>query len=309
MTGKILVTGSSGFVGKEVIRELKEGNYSYVITHRKKSEVHIEKKNSIEFDLSSEKNNLGLSKDISTIIHCAGIAHGKSHKESDIYAYNYRGTKKLLDAAIDAKISHFIFLSSVSVYGLDSCNDIVKISEDIKPKNAYGRSKLDAENYIINKCSMHNIKYTILRLPLIFGKDAPGNFGKIIKLAKLRIPVPFGQIVNNRSMVYINNLADFLVNRCVTKHHENEIILFEDKIILSTADIINLTRKYMNSNIQNLNFNEKFLSIFFSIFLGKKIKDQLFGDLVFSTSSQVERGWTPKYNKHSAFKEMLDSGL
>ncbi|MEQ6389253.1 NAD-dependent epimerase/dehydratase family protein [Bacillaceae bacterium S4-13-58] len=189
---KILITGKNSYVGMSLEKWL--GNYpkSYLI------------------DSISLRNDDWKEKDFSgydVVLHVAGIAHIKETKENeDLY---YKVNRDLaFEVAQKAKVEgvmQFIFLSSMSVYGIES--GVINQDTPAKPKSNYGKSKLQAEE-LISVLEVECFKVAILRPPMIYGKGCKGNY---IRLANIAVKTPiFPDIDNKRSMIYIDNLSEFI---------------------------------------------------------------------------------------------------
>jgi nucleoside-diphosphate-sugar epimerase len=169
----ILLTGSTGFLGKIILRHLSKSNkicglsrngsdYNYFL------EKHVPKFN-LQFDL---------------VIHAAGKAHNRSKEpqdKSEFHVVNVIGTQNLLEGLVKSGIpKYLVFISSVSVYGKDFGGGIDE-NAPLLAKNPYGLSKIQAEQISLDWCKKHNVICTILRLPLLVGKNPPGNLGAMIK--------------------------------------------------------------------------------------------------------------------------------
>jgi len=171
----VLLTGSSGFLGKIIKDHLTLNRFNIITLSRScKSDVVC--------DLS-EQNPL-LTNGIDTVIHAAGKAHSvpKSRNEAQEFSdVNVRGTKNLLLGLEKVSLpKQFIFISSVSVYGLEM-GELINEEAPLLAKDPYGLSKIAAEQSIIDWCTQNNVIYTILRLPLLVGENPPGNLGAMIK--------------------------------------------------------------------------------------------------------------------------------
>lgn len=170
----------------------------------------------INCDLS-ECRDLQLA-DFNFIVHCASKAHvvpRNSEEASEFFAVNVGGTANLLRALEPntAEIKKFIFISSVAVYGVASGINVDEKSP-LLAKDAYGKSKMQAEKIIIDWCTEKKIPYYILRLPLIAGKNAPGNLGAMVKGIKRGIYLRIGAGAARKSMVLAADLAVFLPRIC-----------------------------------------------------------------------------------------------
>jgi nucleoside-diphosphate-sugar epimerase len=190
---KILITGSSGFVGREIYAHLSKNND--VSTLNRKSGTY-------QTDLSKKKPYFGRHFDI--VIHCAGLAH--QNESLKHFLVNVNGTKNLL-GALEANLpSQFVFISTIAVYGAKTGN-LLNEDTPILASDSYGMSKIQAEAEVVQWCAYNNVKLTILRLPLVVGKNAPGNLKDMIRAIRgnYYFNVAGGQA--RRSMVIVNDIA------------------------------------------------------------------------------------------------------
>jgi nucleoside-diphosphate-sugar epimerase len=171
MVNHILVTGANGFLGSNIFKELSTDSIKSL--GRRNCDYNIDLVRSIPiFDSSFD-----------LVIHCAGAAHfmQKNDIEDNIFFnVNVIGTTNLLKGLAKSNIpKYFVFISSVSVYGLSYG---VNITEDCQllAKDSYGLSKVETELLVRNWCEENNVVCTILRLPLIVGSNPPGNLGAMI---------------------------------------------------------------------------------------------------------------------------------
>lgn len=167
----IVITGHSGFLGKEIKKAFD--SKSYCTLGRSNSDIIC--------DLILDIPKII---DCETIIHSAGMAHFVPVNDADKQKFidtNVIGTENLLKGLEIFGIPRkFVFISSVSVYGLNYGIEIDEESE-LNSSDPYGKSKIEAETLIINWCIKYNVKFTILRLPLVIGSKPPGNLGSMIK--------------------------------------------------------------------------------------------------------------------------------
>lgn len=168
----ILLTGSNGFLGKIILKELYRTNNIYTLS-RTNSDFN--------FDLS--KNIPFFNKSFDLIIHCAGKAHQIPKNKLDVKSFldvNVNGTINLLKGlAFNNMPKYFIFISSVSVYGMIE-GDLISEDAPLLATDPYGFSKIQGEEIISNWCNKNNIICTILRLPLIVGDNPKGNLSNMI---------------------------------------------------------------------------------------------------------------------------------
>lgn len=178
-----------------------------------------------------------------TVYHVAGIAHSDNGKISEekkqlYYAVN---TDLTIETAKKAKadgVKQFIFMSSAIVYG-DSApigkKKVITKDTPVSPANCYGDSKVQAENGI-RPLEDENFKVVILRPPMIYGKGSKGNYPTLSKLAQ-KLPV-FPYIQNERSMLYIENLTEFV--RLMVENEESGTFWPQNAEYSSTAELVKL---------------------------------------------------------------------
>ena len=141
------------------------------------------------------------------VFHVAGIAHDVKGKQNEgLYmAVNRDLAVETAEKAKNSGVKQFIFMSSMSLY--ENCKGNITADTPYSAKSPYGKSKLQADEKI-REMSDENFKVAVLRPPMIFGKDCKGNFPRLVSLA-LKTPL-FPKIENKRSMLYIENLSEFV---------------------------------------------------------------------------------------------------
>lgn len=196
----ILLTGSSGFFGKEILRN--NTIYSVFTLNRKIGDY--------KYDLS--KSIPDFDKYFDIVIHNAGKAHymAKSNIEKESFLQvNVKGTNNLLKGLENKIPSQFVFISSVAVYGLDSGQDISEGSP-LLAHDPYGMSKIIAEKLVTDWCFQNNVICTILRLPLLVAKSPPGNLGDMHKAIKRGYYFNIASGSARKSMVLAEDVARFI---------------------------------------------------------------------------------------------------
>ncbi|MDO4301505.1 MAG: NAD-dependent epimerase/dehydratase family protein [Clostridia bacterium] len=177
------------------------------------------------------------------IIHCAAIVHKRESDYKDEYdKVNYELTKALADKAVKYGVKHFVFLSTMAVYGVTE-GKIDKFTKT-EPKTLYGKSKLKAEKYLLSLKS-DSFRVTIVRPPMVYGKDCPGNYAKLSKIAKIIPVIP--DTANKKSLIYIGNLS--LLIRDIIEKNEGGIFMPMDNEYVSTADLMRYISKKPCSKI------------------------------------------------------------
>lgn len=195
---KILITGAQSYIGTSFENYIGKWPEEYSVDTVDMIDGTWRDKDFSEYDV---------------VFHVAGIAHKKETKEnaSLYYKVNRDIAVETAMKAKEAGVKQFIFLSSMSVYGMNT-GSITKETVPF-PKSNYGKSKLQAEESII-ALSDDRFKACVLRPPMVYGNGCKGNFQTVVSIVK-KLPV-FPKIKNERSMIYIDNLSSFL-KLCIDK--------------------------------------------------------------------------------------------
>jgi nucleoside-diphosphate-sugar epimerase len=194
----ILLTGASGFLGSQ-IKTTCEKNHSIQTLGRQKS-------NDILCDLATEIPAL---ENTQVVIHAAGKAHvypRNEAEEKEFFDINVEGTKHLLQSLENNPVSKFIFVSSVSVYGLGK-GEWISEETPLKGNSPYALSKIQAEKIIVDWCTKRNIPFLIVRLPLIVGPNPLGNLGKMMDAIQQGKYVRIAKGNARKSMVLASDVA------------------------------------------------------------------------------------------------------
>jgi nucleoside-diphosphate-sugar epimerase len=211
----ILVTGSSGFIGRPLCRALAEAGASIRAAVRRPVGPPGQGIEPVLVpDLLDRAALRRAALGADTIVHLAARVHVMSDAAPDPLAEHRRanvaGTEAVLDAASAAGVRRFLFTSTVKAVGEAT---EVPWDEDVPPAPAspYGRSKLEAEEAIRAGASAGGFDATILRLPLVYGPDVKGNMRRLFALVDRGVPLPLRAVNNRRSLLYVGNLSAAVV--------------------------------------------------------------------------------------------------
>jgi len=282
----ILLTGATGFVGKRFLEYNSEKFNIFPVSFEKWDETNIE-----------------IFKNAKTIVHSAGIAHRMEKTDPDLYfEVNFRKTKIFADIAKSKGTKHFIFISTIKAFG-EYQNGILTEASPCKADNdPYGQSKLLAENYL-KSIEDGNFIVSIIRPPLIYGPGVKGNLIKFLELADTLLPLPFKNVANRRTMIFLDNFIE-LINRIIETKHSG-IFLAGDKTPISTEKLISEIRLCLRkeSNLFSIpNVLKNMIS-----FVKPEFALRLFGSLEMDTRNTYERlNFTPPYSSEFGIKQMVD---
>tara|TARA_A200000113_G_C8864569_1_gene354374 strand:- start:1106 stop:1945 length:840 start_codon:yes stop_codon:yes gene_type:complete len=277
---KVAITGATGFIGAQICKSFDKSNIDYVRLTR----TPICDKDRF-YDLSSKKINKDLLKGVDILIHAAAFVH----KGFDVNMHkklNFHASKLIFDLAFENNIN-IIFLSTVGVYGHISSKGKIEESHKLDPLNIYSETKLSCEEYLQQKALFLGKKYTILRLPLVIGKNAPGSFGQLEKLVLSGIPLPFKSVKNSRSVLCVKRLGELIVNFCLNKDFLNSSLIVKNKNDMSLEEMCEFISQIHNCKLRIFYFPVSILRIILLILGKKKIEHQLLRSLVFNSSLEI----------------------
>jgi len=260
---RILITGKNSYVGNSFAEWVSQYPDKY------------------EVDKISLRNDDWKKKDFSkydVVLHVAGIAHRKEKKrDKDLY---FRVNRDLAyEVAKKAKkegVSQFIFLSSMSVYGMET--GVITRDTVPQPKSLYGKSKLEAEK-LIEHLNDQTFKVAILRPPMVYGKGCKGNYPKLAKLAKIT-PL-FPDIDNKRSMIFVDNLSKFL--KVIIDNNQSGLFFPQNNEYVNTSELVELIAKYNNKKIK---LTKLFNPIINSLKFNSTVK-KIFGTLIYEKNISI----------------------
>ncbi|MGO1470062.1 MAG: NAD-dependent epimerase/dehydratase family protein [Tissierella sp.] len=226
---RVLITGTNSYIGNYLNDYLKDYSNDYDIDF-------------ISLRDGSWKNN-----DIhfyDSVFHVAGLAHIKETNENKhlYYEINRDLAYEFANYCKESGIKHFIFLSSMSVYGIE--NGTINKGTALNPNNHYGKSKLEAE-ILLENLQSESFKLAILRPPMVYGKDTKGNYPRLSKLA-IKTPA-FPNIDNERSMIYIENLCEFV--RLLIDDEGEGIFCPQNKEYVNTTHMVKLIADFHGKSL------------------------------------------------------------
>ena len=282
----ILLTGSNGFIG------------GYFKEHYS----HLHEITTFSF-LNESLDTLDF-KAIDVVVHLSALVHQMGGASKEEYEHvNITQTLELAEKAKESGVKHFIFMSTVKVYGEET--DIVyREDTPCNPQDEYGKSKLEAEKEL-QKLANDTFKVSIIRTPIVYGEGVKANILNLINLVK-KIPIlPFTNIQNRRSMVYVGNLSA-IIDRIITVG-KSGIFLASDDRPLSTTEMIELIA---------LALNKKVFLLYVPLFprLLKKIKPSFYKRLyesleVDNTFTKKKLGFSNSYSVEEGIKRMINKEM
>ena len=204
---KCLVSGATGFIGRELCRQLDANAIPYIGLSGKGGALPNGRA-SVAVNLSDQSVQRSLFDNVDVVFHLAGIAH-QAAPPAMYEAVNHQATVELARVAATAGVKTFIFLSSVKAMGVPA-NLRERTEGDCSlPRDAYGRSKLQAELDLQAVCANSEMSVIILRPALVYGVGAAGNLELLARAVRLGMPGP--PMLGGRSMIALEDLVGLLM--------------------------------------------------------------------------------------------------
>lgn len=257
---RILVTGKGSYIGTHFIDELSNYPNQYQV-----DELEMRDESWKQYDFSV----------YDVVYHVAGIAHMKEVSENEqlYYQVNRDLAVEVASKAKEAGVSQFIFMSSMSVYGLNTSKEFISKTTTCRPNTYYGMSKYQAELQL-KELEDDLFKVCIVRPPMVYGDKAPGNLGKLMKaVRKFHV---FPTIRNQRSSITIEKLVSE-----IKKYIDGN----QQGLFLPQNDEYMCTYEMVKNQMKSENIKVIYISIFnpmIRLLIGKVgVITKCFGDLMY----------------------------
>ena len=293
---RIVVTGSSGFVGKALAAHLAHQDHDVVLPLRRKPEANLSSDRIRQIivppleDMTLEDWQPVLA-GADAVIHTAAIAHiGPSVPESAYNAINRDASALLAEAAVAQGLRRFVFISSIRAQ-VGATSDVIQTEQTPPaPTEAYGRSKLEAEGLIRKWLP----QATILRPAVIVGLEPKGNLATLLKLAALPVPLPFGALYAPQAMVSLDGLIDAVLLALDNSAMSGEIYCLAETPHLSLTEVIAALRKGLDRPRWLLPIPAPLMSLPLRSIGKSAMAEKLSGGLSVDASKLMALGWRPK---------------
>ncbi|MEG2587490.1 MAG: NAD-dependent epimerase/dehydratase family protein [Cetobacterium sp.] len=232
MTKKtLMITGASGFIGSNFIK--KYGNEYNIIP------VCLIKNRPEDLDYTG----------VDTILHLAALVHQmKGAPEEKYYEVNTELTRRLAETAKEKGVKHFVFYSTVAIWGTHGYfehDKVITLDTPLNPKTPYAKSKYEAEE-ILKSLKDNNFKVSILRPPMVYGQNCPGNMKRLEKLVDILPILPFGNDENKRTIVHVDRLLK--ETNKIIKNEKEGVFIPKDDNDVSIKDILEYLFKEKNKS-------------------------------------------------------------
>ena len=310
----VLVTGATGFVGRALVAELLVQKQLVSALVRDESASLPEGIIKITGgELSGLRKRSFSMEGIDAVIHVAGRAHIMQDDVADPLAefrkVNTVATLELAKQAAKSGVKRFIFISSIGVNGNNNLSPYME-ADSPNPQEPYAISKYEAEQGLLALAKETGMEVVIIRPPLVYGANAPGNFSNLMRWVDKGVPLPLGAIHNQRSLVALDNLVSFIIHCIDHPKAANEVFLVSDGEDVSTTVLLQKVAKAFGKKAYLLPVPVRLMQ-FFAGLLGKGgVANRLFGSLqVDSSKARDLLGWKPVITMDEQLKKTADAYL
>lgn len=298
---KVLLTGSTGFVGSALLAELIKSPDFRVVAAVRSGVASASNDAVVVGNIGGTTDYSSALNGVNVVVHAAARAHIMHDEVADPLAeyrkVNVEGTLNLAKQAVAAGVKRFIYISSIKVNG-ESTTGLPAFTETdaTTPEDPYGLSKHEAEVGLRLLAQETGLEVVIIRPPLVYGPGVKANFLSLLKLSVTGLPLPFGAVKNHRSMVYVGNLVDLIV-RCIDyAGAANETFLVSDGNDVSLRSLLTTMRSAMGRSPGLVPVPVWLFKLAGTLTGRQGVVDRLVGDLqVDSSRARSLLGWAPPY--------------
>jgi nucleoside-diphosphate-sugar epimerase len=305
MTFRVLVTGSSGFIGSAVVCALAKAGHSVRAASRSSPKVACPDR--VEWmqlpDLENEVDWAPFLDGIDIVVHLAAIAH-RTHADSGDYTRaNRLATAKLARACGEHGIKRLIFMSSIGAQAGSAADHVVTENDEPWPITAYDRAKLAAEEEIRRS----GVPFTILRPVIIYGPGAKANIALIMRIAALPVPLPFGAFRNQRSLLSIDNLVQAIMVCLDGPETLNQTFIVCDDEPITLAEMLATLREAAGRPPRLISVPPLAVRAIVIAAGRQALWDRIGRELVASSANLQKAGWSPQVETKAGLRAMVQA--
>lgn len=311
---KIAVTGATGFVGSGLLARLAGVSHLTLmawvraIPGQPLQSVQYVQKSVLESDTKLQ----GSMASVDVVIHLAARVHVISDHSTDplteFRKVNVQSTLNLARQASAAGVRRFIFISSIKVNGESTQPGRSFTADDVPaPLDAYGISKMEAEQGLRQIADETGMEVVIIRPPLVYGPGVKANFAAMMRWLQRGVPLPFGAIHNQRSLVALDNLVDLIVLCLTHPSAANQTFLVSDGEDVSTSELLRRTGQAMGLPARLFPVPANLLKLAAALLGKSDVAQRLCGSLQLDiTKTRQLLGWTPSLSLSEGLKKAAE---
>lgn len=310
-SGGILVTGAGGFVGRELVARIARDAPVIAASRRTMPASPAVRQHHVG-DIHGETEWDAALAGCRVVVHLAARVHVMQETSPDprtaFMRTNVDGTRRLAEQAAKAGVRRFVFVSTIGVCGAASDRGKpIGPHSPVAPHDAYSESKVAAEDALRRVCASSGMDWTIVRPPMVYGRDAPGNFAAMLRVLRRRIPLPLALVDNRRSLVAVDNLVDLLAHAITHPSASGRNLTVTDGEDLSTTALLERTARAMGlPGARLFPFPQRALWSALRCLGRERVALRLLGNLeIDTTETRSVLGWRPVIGVDEALRRAV----
>jgi nucleoside-diphosphate-sugar epimerase len=303
---RVLVTGASGFIGSAVVAALARDGYAVRAAVRR---PHLSFPDGVEVvqhpNLAEAFDWQPLLQGVDQVVHLAGIAHtGRGVDRASYDRVNRQATAQLATAAAQAGVKHLVFVSSIRAQCGPAADHALTERDDPAPADAYGASKLAAEEAVRSS----GVPFTILRPALLYGPGVKGNFALFARAAATRLPLPVRDFSNRRSLLGIDNFISALAFVLATPATIGETYVVADPgIPPRLSDVFVTLRQARGRRALIIPMSPDYIELPLRLFRRADVWHRIGGNLRVDAGKLIAAGWRPAHDTRGGLAAMVQA--
>jgi nucleoside-diphosphate-sugar epimerase len=298
---RILITGSTGFVGSNLVPWLTARDHKIRVALRNPANLPAGIESAVIGDIADPRNLARALEDVSAVVHCAGVAHASAATPDAVYdSINRDATLVLARAAAKAGVKRFVLLSSIRAQSGPVAKGVLTEETPPLPTDAYGRSKLAAEQGL----EEIDIDWVALRPVLVYGPGVKGNMRALATLARSGWPVPLGLVRAKRSVLAIENLNAAIKTVLHAPGSLRRPLIVADPEALSAGEMLAAMRKGLGRGSGLVPVPPALLATMAGLIGKSEVVARLTGALEASPAALIRLGWEPPVQTQAALARL-----
>jgi nucleoside-diphosphate-sugar epimerase len=303
MRGRVLITGASGFIGKQLAGALAKEGWQVRAAGRDLSRLPaISGVERVTMpDLAHQADWSELLDGVTHVVHLAGLAHAPGMLPDQLYTrINAEGAGELASAARD-RVERFVFMSSVRAQAGLAADRAIRESDVAAPTDTYGRTKLEGERLV----AASGVPFTVLRPAVVYGQGVKGNIAALATLAKTPMPLPFAGLDNRRSLLALDNLVSAISLVLGAKEAANGTFLVADAEPISVTDLVAAMREGLGRSPHLVKMPLGAVRRLMKSFGKEADWERISGSFVVDAAKLMGIGWRPRVATRDGIVRMM----
>jgi len=298
----VALTGATGFIGQYLLNELPKRGYRLRVLLRRPTMLPEGCASAVIGDLAKPYNMAEALSGVDAVIHSAGIASTMSGLPEDDYRlFNTEATVKFARAAERARVKRFVFLSSIRAQSGPTADGVLTEEREPRPTDAYGRSKLAAEQGLADT----RLDWVALRLALVYGPGVEGNMARLIKLARSPYPLPIAGLKAEHSLLALDNLVEAVDKVLAVQQPLKRPLIVADPKPLTLGAIIAAMRQGLGRRAALFYVPKPLLKSALRAAGHADGYEPLFGSLVADPSALAKLNWVPRVETRAGLAALV----